>query len=535
MSNYLNKGNKSFLESLDSPIYVDKTGLIGYTNDVVSTKLKYICVTRPRRFGKSTAAEMLRAYYCRTCDSHSQFDGLAVSKTDDYETHINKYDVISVKMTDLIKSDVDVKTGLSTFTKRLIHDLRNAYPEVNYEDKGDVFAMLNDIYSETESGFVFIIDEWDSPFRVRKSDTDGHGKYVEFLMDLLKDKDYVELAYMTGILPIKKFCTNSSLNMFQEYSMEIPGPVKSFFGFTDDEVKALCDERGFPYDSIKDWYDGYIFEKKPGERLHMYNANSVVSAIVNNQLASYWPRTESLRDLKQYIKLNKDGLHDVIFEMLAGGIYQVHGELFSVDDEDQKYLKEVIGQLVNLGYLAYDLVDGTVCIPNLEVRREFLEVISGMGDDPLCELLKLSSEILDATLKKNGEKLATLIAKFHGEHAATRNFNDESTLADVLRFAFVSALSEYRTETEVQAKKGYAYLIFTPYEVWKNVPMIVELKYNKTAEEAIEKIEDRQYAGYFDRIFYKGEILFVGINYGPGIKEDGTDGTYNVKFETVKI
>ncbi|MCD8205270.1 MAG: AAA family ATPase, partial [Clostridia bacterium] len=397
---------------LNSKIYVDKTGLIEYTNELISTEQRFLCVSRPRRFGKSMAANMLGAYYCLGCDSHAQFDGLQISNAQTYETHINKYNVVYINVVKFINKTVDTKSGIETIKENLVDDFKTAYPDITFR-KEEPISMLEKIYGEKKIKFVFLIDEWDSPFREQKADTDGHDDYLVFLRSLFKDQEYVALAYMTGIHGIKKFCTNSSLNMFQEFSMEFPGPVKQYFGFTDGEVKALCAERGFSYDGIRDWYDGYIFENKPGEDLHMYNSNSVVSAILDNQLMSYWPRTESFEDLKQYIRLNSDGLHDVLTKLLCGDTYQIQEEIFFEDDTTQRYLNKILKQLVNLGYLAYDRGKSSVYIPNLEIKREFIEVISGMGDDPLSMLVSLSLEILDTTLNKDGEKLANLIAKFH--------------------------------------------------------------------------------------------------------------------------
>ncbi|MCD8205363.1 MAG: AAA family ATPase, partial [Clostridia bacterium] len=278
MSNYLNLGNEKFQISLDSEIYVDKTGLIEYTNKTVSTRQRFICVARPRRFGKTMAAEMLEAYYCRGCDSHTQFDGLAVSKTEKYEAHINKYNVIHINMVEVLSDEKNIENGLQDLKSDLADDMKTEFSDIAFK-KEELISMFKTVYGDTGFKFVFIIDEWDCPFRERKDDTEGQRKYTMFLRDILKDQSYVALAYMTGIHTIKKFCDNSSLNMFQEFSMEMPGPVKQYFGFTDDEVKALCAERGFSYDGIRDWYDGYVFENKPGEDLHMYNSNSVVSAI----------------------------------------------------------------------------------------------------------------------------------------------------------------------------------------------------------------------------------------------------------------
>ncbi|MCD8200762.1 MAG: AAA family ATPase, partial [Clostridia bacterium] len=228
MGDYLNPGNKKFHDYINDDIYVDKTGLIAYTNGRISKSGKFMCVTRPRRFGKSYIADMLTAYYSRGCDSHTLFDNLKIAEEDSYKKHLNKYNVIYFDVSQIIKKDVDAKTGIAKLTSKLIREIKKEFPDTDYEDDDDLISVISNVFRENQIGFVFVIDEWDCPFRERKNDSESQELYLQFLKDLLKNREYVSLAYMTGILPIKKYCTGSALNMFDEFTMLEPGPIKDY-------------------------------------------------------------------------------------------------------------------------------------------------------------------------------------------------------------------------------------------------------------------------------------------------------------------
>ena len=242
MGTYLNPGRKAFEEALNSEIYIDKTSMILYLNSIVCTKQKYVSVSRPRRFGKTMAADMICAYYGRAADSRELFEKCRVSgdtpqkfrqKWDEY---LGKFDVIRVVMTDFFKSGITVETALNRLQKLVVRDLARAYPKVDFFDKDDLLQSMQDVYSEEKIQFVVVIDEWDAIFREYKEDKEGQKKYLDFLRDWMKDKEYIALAYMTGILPIKKYKTESALNNFIEYSMVEPVDMAPYFGFTKEEI-----------------------------------------------------------------------------------------------------------------------------------------------------------------------------------------------------------------------------------------------------------------------------------------------------------
>ena len=261
MGRYLNPGMESFEKSVNSEIYVDKTGLVGYTNRVMNTVQGYVCVSRPRRFGKSMAANMLTAYYSRGCDSRELFAGLEIAEDKNFTRYLNKYDTIFLNVQEFLSRSANVQELLTRIKQRVIRELARLYPDVELFDPEDLAETMQDIYAESKCPFILIIDEWDCIFREFKNDKEAQEKYLDFLRDLIKDKSYIHLAYMTGILPIKKYGTHSALNMFDEFSMIDPGPLASYVGFTEAEVKKLCEEYHMELSEIRNWYDGYSFEE----------------------------------------------------------------------------------------------------------------------------------------------------------------------------------------------------------------------------------------------------------------------------------
>ena len=261
MGNYLNPDNSKFQRAVNSDIYVDKTGLIKYTNRVINTMQAYVCVSRPRRFGKSMAADMLTAYYSRGCDSRELFAGLEIAEDKNFTRYLNKYDTIFLNVQEFLSRSSNVQELLTRIKQRVIRELARLYPDVELFDPEDLAETMQDIYAESKCPFILIIDEWDCIFREFKNDKEAQEKYLDFLRDLIKDKSYIHLAYMTGILPIKKYGTHSALNMFDEYSMIDPGPLASYVGFTEAEVKKLCEEYHMELSEIRNWYDGYSFEE----------------------------------------------------------------------------------------------------------------------------------------------------------------------------------------------------------------------------------------------------------------------------------
>ena len=308
---YLNPGNELFKEAANSEIYVDKTMLIDFTNHVLETTQKEICVSRPRRFGKSIAENMLTAYYSKGCDSKELFSKFKISETPDFEKHLNQYNVIHVDMQNFMKYSV-IKEMIQRLTREILFDISTEFPDVKLFDENDLTRSLKDIFAQKKQKFIFIIDEWDCIFRIHKDNTSAQKEYLDFLRDLLKGQPYVALAYMTGILPIKKYGEHSALNMFKEYSMTMMKPVSEFTGFTDNEVKTLCSQYDISFEEMKSWYNGYVVDG-----ISVYNPNAVAEAISRRQFSNYWSKTETYEALRFYIKMNFKGLKDAVKELIA--------------------------------------------------------------------------------------------------------------------------------------------------------------------------------------------------------------------------
>ena len=506
MGVYLNPGNVDFQEVLNSKIYVDKSELIQYTNSVLRTTQKYICVSRPRRFGKSMAANMLTAYYSRGCNSREMFQELKIAKHTGFEKHLNQYNVVHLNMQNFLSKIQTIEQMISLVTKAVGRDLLRAYPDVDYLDKTILTFMLDDIYEDSQVPFIFIIDEWDCIFRSRKNQLEEQAKYLDFLRDLLKDKSYIALAYMTGILPIKKYGEHSAINAFYEYSMTDASPIEEFTGFTEQEVRRLCEQYQMPFTETKKWYDGYCVDG-----VSIYNPKSVVEAMLRGKFSNYWTKTETYEALKVYIDLNQDGLRDKIVQMIAGEKVPVNPDKFQNDMTTFHSADDVLTLLVHLGYLTYDEQNRVVWIPNGEVRQEFINSIEDGGWEPVVQAIRSSERLLQATLSGDAETVAELIEQAHQANASILKYNDENALSCVISLAYYSAQKNYTLHREMPAGKGFADIVFEPNRNCDLPALIVELKWGHSAEEAVEQIKRKDYMDCLKN--YTGEVLLVGVNY----------------------
>ncbi len=508
----LNPDNLSFTEALRSEIYVDKTGLLVYTNKVLGTEQKYICISRPRRFGKTMAAEMLAAYYSRGCDSEDLFDGLRIAAASSYKTHLNQHNVLFLNIQDFLSRAGKAESVITYLQETVIKELQESYGEYMDGEEPRLVAVLEQLYVKAGAAFVFIIDEWDCIFREKKGSIGLQTEYLDFLRTLLKDKPYVRLAYMTGILPIKKYSTHSALNMFEEYSMTNADMMAEFVGFTGPEVHTLCERYGMDFGEVQRWYDGY----RLAEGLHVYNPKSVVDAMRRQKLNSYWTRTETYEALKIYIDMNFDGLRDAIILMLGGGHCKVNIRTFQNDMTTLKGKDDVLTLLVHLGYLAYEEEEKTVFIPNLEIEDEFANAIEGAGWESVIKTIALSEELLEATIRQDCEAVAKGIEEVHMDSTSILTYNNENSLSCVISLAYYSAKNYYYMIREMPAGKGFADIVFLPKKRYSAdrpalLVELVELKWNSSAEGAIRQMKDRGYVKALEG--YEGEILLVGIHY----------------------
>lgn len=513
MGIYLNPGNQGFQESVNSEIYVDKSGLIAYTNKRIRTGQKNICISRPRRFGKSMAASMLTAYYSLGCDSRKLFSDLIIAKNPTFETHLNKYNVIFLNMQRFLSRAKDTKNLVMYLEKTVLKELRQTYQNVVEPEEEHLPAALEQIFSVTGKGFIFIIDEWDCVFREKQQDIEVQTMYLDFLRDLLKDQLYVEMAYMTGILPIKKYGTHSALNMFEECSMTDPGVLAEFIGFTECEVKALCNTYQADFQEMKHWYDGYLLS----ENLHIYNPKSVVDALLRRRFSNYWTGTETYEALKIYIDMNFDGLKNAIVTMLGNGRCRINPRTFQNDMTSFKNRDDVLTLLVHLGYLAYDRDTQEVFIPNQEIADEFANAMESGGWEELGRMLQASENLLEATINGDTEIVEKELDTVHMENTSILSYNNENSLSCVITIAYYSARKDYTLIRELPSGKGFADMVFIPRKSCGKPALLVELKWDRSSKGAIEQIKEKRYGDALEK--YSGDILLVGINYDSKTKK----------------
>ena len=554
MGTYLNPGKQSYEMAVNSEIFVDKTEMIQYLNSVVNTQQRFLSVSRPRRFGKTMAADMICAYYSRETDSRQLFVRRKIAKTERVRTGNNeipwdgmlgKFDVIRLVMTDFMDNSDSVQGMLDYMTEEVVDELKEAFPNVNFGSRITLRTVLNKIYGKTGHQFVIVIDEWDAVFRTWKEDNEGQTKYLDFLRELLKDKPYIALAYMTGILPIKKYGEHSALNMFDEYSMIQPMRMAEYVGFTESEVRKLCDEYEMEFDEVSKWYDGYRItdyipvgkrkEFRIGEysdhKISVYSPLSVVKAMTNGIVDNYWNKTETYEALADYIRMDYDGLKDTVALLMDGGRVKVSLKSYQNDMTTFQSRDDVLALLIHLGYLGFegdeaegriDSEHGEVFIPNSEILEVFRTSTESSEWLDTFESFRISQELLKATWNKDAEKVAELIEKAHNK-ADNKTYNDEAALSYSIRLAYYAAQKYYTILPEADTGKGYADLILLPTPEYADKPaLVIELKYNKDADGAVKQIKGKDYPDRLEH--YKGNILLVGINYEKDIPN--TDPNY---------
>ncbi len=512
MGSYLNPGSKDFQESLNSKIYVDKTLLIERTNELVNTRQKFVCLSRPRRFGKSMAADMLAAYYGCEEDTSAMFENLKIAKAESFKEHLNRYDVIKINMQLFLSTTHNVEEMLEVLQKRVVRELKRAYPDI--VDGESLIWAMTDVCTETNRPFVILIDEWDCLFREYAHNTDAQKTYLDFLRAWLKDQNYVALAYMTGILPIKKYGTHSALNMFTEYSIANPRDLAEFFGFTEDEVKILCEEYSMDFEEAQSWYDGYdLVTHSANGDIHysMYSPKSVVEAMLSHKYGPYWNQTETYEALKVYIQMNMDGLKDAVVRMLAGESVGINTGTFTNDMTTFSKKDDVLTLLVHLGYLTYDSEKCTVSIPNKEVAQEYVNAISTMDWSEVTRSVEASRKLLQSIWDMDAEAVAKGIDQAHDEISILQ-YNDENSLSCVIGLAFYSARDYYTIVREMPSGKGFADIFLIPRPKHMDKPaVVIELKKDKDARGAIDQIKQKNYVKALED--YKGNLLLAGINY----------------------
>lgn len=518
MGRFVNPDNSAFQVALNSKIYVDKTGLLEYTNSVLGTTEAYICNSRPRRFGKSYAANMLAAYYSKGCDSREMFSEFAISKKEDFTIHLNKYDVIHIDIQWFLTNCDDIDNFVAFLTKSILNELKVIYPMVITSDITTIPQALSNIREKTGNKFIVIIDEWDVIIRDEAAEEKVQEDYINFLRGMFKGVEptkYIQLAYITGILPIKKEKTQSALNNFDEFTMLSAGAFASYIGFTDDEVKALCKNYNKDFEKVKRWYDGYILEE-----YQVYNPKAVVSVLLKGSFKSYWSETASYDAIVPLINMNYDGLKTSIIEMLSGDTIKVNTTTFRNDTVNFKSKDDVLTYLIHLGYIGYDEVKKSAFIPNEEIRQELKNAVESKRWNEFDSFQQESENLLDATIGMDSRKVAEQIEKIHSQYVSVIQYNNENSLSSVLTIAYLSSMQYYyKPIREMPSGRGFADFVYLPKpEYTDEYPaLVVELKWNKNAKTAMQQIKDKKYTESLSD--YTGNILMVGINYDKSGKK----------------
>lgn len=505
---YLNTNTQIILfrDALNSEIYVDKSKLIGKISPMIRTNGKYICITRPRRFGKTVNANMLGAYYTKGYDTHELFENLAIAGEQGFKENINRYNVIHIDFSIMPDFCSDYHIYLSSIIRKLQEDLTETYPEL----KGKVYESVNEMLQSTGDSFIFILDEWDSVFY--ESYVTGADKihFMKFLKALLKDKPYVDLAYMTGVLPIAKYSSGSELNMFWEYNFMNDRTFEEQFGLTEDEVKGLC--LRYPkasYEELEWWYDGYLME----DGRHLFNPRSVNRALVDGCSRNYWTETGPMNEVADCIEHNVDAVREDIVRMVSGIPVEADLGGYSVIEQEMNTRDEILSAMVVYGFLMYH--DGYLRIPNHELMEKYQRVLSRESMGEVKQIVDSSRDMLSATLAADTQRVADILESVHDREIPFLEYNDENALSCVITLCYLYARRDYRIEREAKSGKGYCDFLFLPKRKGR-AAIILELKVDDSPENAIEQIKQRKYV---QRVEEYGEVLLVGISYDRKAKK----------------
>ena len=522
MGIYINSPEQFFKyrDLKDSKWFVDKTLLIDEVSRQIGTEQKYICITRPRRFGKTYAANMLAAYYCNVSDkdSHELFDNLNVSKTSDYNKHINKYNVVFIDFSKVDDECTSYEEYIGNIKAILKDDLRALFPDVAYREGSNVIEDFNRVFNELEARFIFVLDEWDAVFHMSFISEDDKKKYLIFLRNLLKDQAYVALSYMTGILPIAKYSSGSELNMFMEYSMAGGTKFGEYFGFLENEVNDLYQrfasieqKPNFTRTELEEWYDGYRTIK--GDKI--YNPRSITAALTDNHIGSYWTSAGPYDEVSFYVKNNIDEIRNDIAEMISGEKVRCEAKEYAAVSMNLKTRDEILSAMVVYGFLAYE--DGYVKIPNMELMKQFENMLYKESDlGYIYRLAKESQKMVDATINQNTEVMSKILEYAHDSESPILEYNNEIELSSIVNLVYLSARDQYDIQREDKGGKGFVDFIFYPRIAGKP-GIILELKVDETAQYALNQIKDKNYIMRFKgKIAEKSacdELILVGISY----------------------
>ena len=537
MGRYLNSSTSYVLYKgqTEQPYFVDKSQMLSELFPFLDSGNTHICITRPRRFGKTVMANMITAFLGKKQDSDSIFKSLKISQNDLYSKYRNQYNVISIDFSKMPRDCDSYTDYIDRIETNLIRDLRKEYPQIEIYEDDSAADVLETIFEECDQQrFVFVLDEWDFIFHKDFVTEENKKQYVLFLSNLLKDRSYVQLTYMTGILPIAKYSSGSELNMFWEYTMASEAKYNEYFGFTDSEVDQLYEkytrntrEIHISREDLKEWYDGYT--TKSGER--MYNPRSVVLALTNNNIGNYWTSSGPYDEIFYYIRQNIDDVQNDLALMISGETVTAKIQEYAAVSMNLTTKNEIFSAMIVYGFLSYE--NGKVRIPNKELMEKFDEMLQkeeSLGY--IYRLAKESDQMLKATLANDTKTMEKILSYVHDTETPILSYNHETELSAIVNLAYLSARDQYHIEREDKAGKGFVDFIFYPYDRTTD-GVILELKVDKTPEYAISQIKEKQYALRFkgklaEKQQFTGRILAVGINYDKETKQ------HRCKVEEIK-
>ncbi len=523
MGNYLNSTDAviAYTKVYNSPYFVDKSGILNEIIPRIGTTENYICLTRPRRFGKSIMANMIAAFFSRGCDSGDIFGNLDIAGSPFYSEHLNRHSVILISFNQLPRRCGSFEQYISRIEQKLLEDITGLFPQVRVSPEDAVWDALKAVYqAEPETRFIFVLDEWDFIFHRHFVTGKDKMEYIDFLSNLLKDQPYVELAYMTGILPIAKYSSGSELNMFLEYTMASEEMFGNAFGFMESEVDVLYDRflasqknPRFTRDDLKIWYDGY--SAKSGE--HIYNPRSIVAALTNNNLGNYWTSSGPYDEIYYYINHNTDAVRDDLVRMVSGIPVRANIREYAATAMNLNTKNEIFSAMTVYGFLSYE--KGCVRIPNRELMERFDEILQAEPSlGYVYQLAKESEKMLRATLEGDTETMLRILEFAHNTEIPMLSYNNEADLTALISLIYLAARDSYRVEREDKAGTGFVDFIFYPETDPNADGIILELKVDDTADEAIRQIIDKKYVLKFEgklgeQSKYTGRVLGVGIAY----------------------
>ena len=512
MGLFVNPNEMLLKRAVNSRIYVDKSMILHELNQLLNTEDCFVCVSRPRRFGKSMAGNMIAAYYSKNANSRPILEKLKIAQTPDFETYLNAFNVIHIDVNGCYSNSNHNEDIVPLFTAHVRREMQEIYPDCGIEDTDLFQDCIRKVYTKTGEQFVLIMDEYDVLVREQVS-ASIFNPYLAFLNGVFKNVNLAPafaLVYLTGILPIVRDKIQSKLNLFTEYTMTESKRLTEFVGFTEEETQALCEQHDMDFEECKRWYNGYRMNYHD-KTFYLYNPKSVVQAMLDKKYGNYWTKTGSYEAISIYISMNFEGIKDDVKAMIAGEHLHVDVDQFLNTMTDFHSKDAVFSYLIHLGYLAYDSIAKECYIPNNEIRSEWIHAIVNNPD--YAEALRIvnnSKLLLDKTIEGDAEAVADALSAAHEQLLSRQRYNHEACLQSAIRFAYFYATSRYTIISELPAGKGYADVVFIPYI--PNVPaMIVELKRNQSTGAALQQIESKQYFNVLDK--YQGDLLLVAVNY----------------------